>query len=244
VVAIERFEYLMVLAACVLVTLPLEFAFGARVWRRPRRLARTLAPILVVYLAWDVWKTQRGVWFFDDDAVVGIDLPRGVADRGAAVLRDHPRLHPAHPRGGAQHARRHHPVAATAAGEGRAMTLAVAVYPATAIASAVIVVTLELLVFRTGVLRQSSFWTAMLIVYAFMIPVDGWLTAMPDPIVGYRPADVSGWRPIWDILAEEYVYAFGLLLLTVVLWERAGERERDRSAAVDRQVDRRTGVDA
>jgi lycopene beta-cyclase len=68
----------MVLAACVLITLPLEFAFGARVWRRPVRLLRAVGPVVVVYLAWDVWKTQRGVWFFDERYVVGIDLPGGL----------------------------------------------------------------------------------------------------------------------------------------------------------------------
>jgi lycopene cyclase domain-containing protein len=67
------------------------------------------------------------------------------------------------------------------------VTVAIAIYPATAIASALVVIALELLVFRTGVFRQSAFWVTMLIVYAFMIPVDGWLTAMPEPIVGYRP---------------------------------------------------------
>lgn len=117
------------------------------------------------------------------------------------------------------------------------MTLALAIYPATAIASAIVVIALELLVFRTGVFRRSAFWVTMLIVYAFMIPVDGWLTAMPDPIVGYRPEDVSGWRPIWDILAEEYVYAFGLLTLTIVLWERAGERDRSDGEHRHRQDD-------
>jgi lycopene cyclase domain-containing protein len=114
------------------------------------------------------------------------------------------------------------------------VTVAIAIYPATAIASALVVIALELLVFRTGVFRQSAFWMTMLIVYAFMIPVDGWLTAMPEPIVGYRPSDVSGWRPIWDILAEEYVYAFGLLTLTIVLWERAG-RHTDSGARNERE---------
>jgi lycopene cyclase domain-containing protein len=76
--SIDRYQYLLVLAACVLITLPLEFAFGARVWRRPARLARAIGPILLVYLPWDVWKTQRGVWFFDERYVVGIDLPGGI----------------------------------------------------------------------------------------------------------------------------------------------------------------------
>ena len=51
----------------------------------------------------------------------------------------------------------------------------------------------------------------MAICYAFMIPVDGWLTKHSAPIVIYRPEDTSGIYPIWDIPLEEYVYAFALL---------------------------------
>lgn len=76
--SLDRFQYMLVLGACVLITLPLEFAFGARVWRRPALLLRAIGPVIVVYLAWDVWKTQQGVWFFDERYVVGVDLPGGI----------------------------------------------------------------------------------------------------------------------------------------------------------------------
>ncbi|HMC68522.1 MAG TPA: lycopene cyclase domain-containing protein, partial [Mycobacteriales bacterium] len=36
--------YLLVLLACVVITLPLELVLGVRVYRRPRRLLLTLAP--------------------------------------------------------------------------------------------------------------------------------------------------------------------------------------------------------
>ena len=39
----DRFQYLILMGLCLLATLPLEFVFGARVWRRPRRLASALA---------------------------------------------------------------------------------------------------------------------------------------------------------------------------------------------------------
>ena len=96
------------------------------------------------------------------------------------------------------------------------------IYPTLSIGAAALVVALELLVFRTGIFRQAAYWVAMAIVFAFMIPVDGWLTKLSAPIVVYREADTSGLRPIWDILAEEYAYAFALLTLVIVLWERAG----------------------
>jgi len=99
------------------------------------------------------------------------------------------------------------------------------IYPSLALVAAVVVVALELLVLRTGVFTKPAYWITMVISLAFMIPVDGWLTKLSDPIVIYRADDVSGVRPIWDILIEEYAYAFALLTIVIVLWERAGRRE-------------------
>jgi lycopene cyclase domain-containing protein len=103
------------------------------------------------------------------------------------------------------------------------------VYPLMALAAAVLVVVVEVAVLRTGLFRRSSYWITMLIVFAFMIPVDGWLTKLSAPIVVYEPDDVSGWRPIWDILGEEFAYAFALLTLVLLCWEWLGQREERRS---------------
>jgi lycopene cyclase domain-containing protein len=104
------------------------------------------------------------------------------------------------------------------------------VYPALSLAAAGLVVALELRVFRSGIFRQPAYWVAMAIVYAFMVPVDGWLTKLSAPIVIYRDGDTSGLRPVWDILAEEFVYAFALLTLVILVWDRAG---RGEGAAAD-----------
>lgn len=74
----DRFQYLAVLGLCVLVTLPLEFYFDARVWRRPRRLALAVLPMYVVFVPWDLWATSRGTWGFDPDYTVGLELPGGL----------------------------------------------------------------------------------------------------------------------------------------------------------------------
>jgi lycopene cyclase domain-containing protein len=100
------------------------------------------------------------------------------------------------------------------------------IYPVMAVAAAVLVVVLELGVLRTGLLRRRSYWTSMAIVFAFMVPVDGWLTKLSAPVVIYDPADVSGWRPVWDILGEEFAYAFAMVTLVMLCWERAGTRGR------------------
>jgi lycopene beta-cyclase len=75
----DRFQYLILMGVCLVGTLPLEFAFEARVWRRPRRLAVAPVPSLALFLAWDVWATARGTWSFSSRYTVGITLPGGVA---------------------------------------------------------------------------------------------------------------------------------------------------------------------
>jgi lycopene beta-cyclase len=74
----DRFQYLLVLGSCLLVTLPLEFVFGARVWRRPRRLVRAVLPAFAAFVAWDLWATRRGTWSFSDRYTVGLALPGGL----------------------------------------------------------------------------------------------------------------------------------------------------------------------
>jgi lycopene cyclase domain-containing protein len=99
------------------------------------------------------------------------------------------------------------------------------VYPTLAVLAAVVVVALELRVLRTGLFRQPAYWLALLICLAFMIPVDGWLTKLSAPIVFYDDADTTGLRPVWDILAEEFVYAFALLTLVMLVWDHLGRAD-------------------
>ncbi len=75
----DRFQYLIVMALCVLVTLPLEFLLGARVWRRPKRLAQAVVPPLVIFAAWDMWASGRGTWRFDGSRTIGVLLPGRMA---------------------------------------------------------------------------------------------------------------------------------------------------------------------
>jgi lycopene cyclase domain-containing protein len=107
------------------------------------------------------------------------------------------------------------------------------IYPTLAVAAAVVVIALELRVFRSGLFREPAYWVSMGICYAFMIPVDGWLTKHSAPIVLYRPEDTSGLSPIWDIPLEEYAYAFALLTLVMLTWDRLGARSTSSAARED-----------
>ena len=62
------------------------------------------------------------------------------------------------------------------------------------------------------------------ICYAFMIAVNGWLTKLTAPIVLYDADATTGWRFPWDIPVEDYLFGFALIVLTILLWERAGQR--------------------
>lgn len=75
----DRFQYLLLMGACVLITLPLELGFGARVWRQPRRLALALVPVWALFVVWDLWATATGTWGFSDDYTIGLTLPGGMA---------------------------------------------------------------------------------------------------------------------------------------------------------------------
>ncbi len=68
-------QYLVLMGLCVVATLPLELVLGARVWRRPRRLAAALAVPVVAYSAWDVLAIAGHWWTYNRRYVTGVDLP-------------------------------------------------------------------------------------------------------------------------------------------------------------------------
>ena len=74
----RHLAYLGMLAFCVLGTVWLELILGVRVLRRVRRLVLTLVPVLVVFVAWDLWAISQGHWDFDRAQIVGLVLPGGM----------------------------------------------------------------------------------------------------------------------------------------------------------------------
>lgn len=69
-----RASYLLLLAACVVGTLPLEFRWHARVYRRPRRWLLSVLPVVVVFGGWDVWAIARDHWRYDPAKTSGVVL--------------------------------------------------------------------------------------------------------------------------------------------------------------------------
>ncbi len=73
----DQWQYLMVLGACLVLTAPLE-VFGDGVYRRPRRVAAALLPVMAVFLIWDAIAVAGGVWWYNALYITGVTAPRDV----------------------------------------------------------------------------------------------------------------------------------------------------------------------
>lgn len=74
----RHLTYLVVLAGCLLGTAPLEIFLRARVYARWKRLLLTLAPVVVVFVGWDLYAISRHQWSYDRVQTTGIVLPGGL----------------------------------------------------------------------------------------------------------------------------------------------------------------------
>jgi lycopene cyclase domain-containing protein len=93
-------------------------------------------------------------------------------------------------------------------------------YTALTVVAVLGVVLVELLWLHTGIFRTLQYWVSIVIVFAFQIPVDGWLTKLSDPIVIYNPREMLGWRAPWDIPVEDFGFGFAMVTLAILLWRR------------------------
>jgi lycopene cyclase domain-containing protein len=70
-----RVLYLLILAACLIGTAPLEFVLHTRVYARWLRLVATLVPVALVFAAWDIAAIHAGWWRYDGRYLAGVTLP-------------------------------------------------------------------------------------------------------------------------------------------------------------------------
>jgi lycopene cyclase domain-containing protein len=66
------------MAACLVVTLPLELVLGARVYRRFRSLVVALVPVVLIFSVWDIVGILRHHWTYNPRFVTGIQLGFGM----------------------------------------------------------------------------------------------------------------------------------------------------------------------
>lgn len=70
----DHWQYLLVLAACLAITAPLEIV-GRGVYRQPRRLLKAILPVAAVFLIWDEVAVAAGVWTYDARYISGVSIP-------------------------------------------------------------------------------------------------------------------------------------------------------------------------
>lgn len=65
--AIDHWAYVGMLAFCLAGTLPLIVVFRLDVLRQPRRLLLAILAGGLPFLVWDLFATEAGHWWFDED---------------------------------------------------------------------------------------------------------------------------------------------------------------------------------
>jgi lycopene cyclase domain-containing protein len=74
----SHLAYLGVLAFVLVGTAWLEVLLRTRVYARWRRLLLALAPVVVVFCAWDLYAIASGHWTFDPERTTGVLFPGGL----------------------------------------------------------------------------------------------------------------------------------------------------------------------
>jgi lycopene cyclase domain-containing protein len=75
---VRHLTYLAVLAGCLAGALWLEPALRVGVLRQWRRLLLTLAPVVAIFVVWDLLAIAAGHWTFDPAQTIGLVLPGGL----------------------------------------------------------------------------------------------------------------------------------------------------------------------
>jgi lycopene cyclase domain-containing protein len=75
---VRHLTYLAVLAGCLAGALWLEPALRVGVLRQWRRLLLTLAPVVAVFVVWDLLAIAAGHWSFDPAQTTGVVFPGGL----------------------------------------------------------------------------------------------------------------------------------------------------------------------
>ena len=104
-------------------------------------------------------------------------------------------------------------------------------YTVLTVVAVVAVVVAELIYFKTGIFTTAQYWLSIMIVFAFQIVVDGWLTKLSAPIVIYNPEEFLGIRIPWDIPIEDFGFGFAMVTLAILLWRRWLDRRSTSEGA-------------
>jgi lycopene cyclase domain-containing protein len=70
----DRWQYFIVLVACLAITVPLE-VFGDGVYRQVWRAVRAILPVAAVFLLWDEVAIAAQVWMYNCAYITGVNIP-------------------------------------------------------------------------------------------------------------------------------------------------------------------------
>jgi len=112
-------------------------------------------------------------------------------------------------------------------------------YTVLAIVGVIAAVAIDLVVTRSQLIIRKAFWTSYAIIVVFQLIVNGLLTGLP--VVRYRPDTILGPRVAYAP-AEDLLFGFAVVLLTLTLWVWLGRRELRRRANQDRSKPRAATV--
>ncbi|ORV97864.1 lycopene cyclase domain-containing protein [Mycobacterium kyorinense] len=70
----DHWQYLLVLAACLTITAPLEI-FGRGVYQRPKRVLVAILPVAAVFLLWDELAVAARIWTYNPAYITGWTIP-------------------------------------------------------------------------------------------------------------------------------------------------------------------------
>lgn len=235
--------YLWVNIACIAGPFLLSFDKRVAFYKTWKAFGLATLGTLAVFIPWDVWFTDRGVWGFNPEHLLGIDLinlpleewlffisiPYACTFTFACL----------------KHYVKHSPSASTITALNRSVAIGLAlvvmlqylitkeVHDYTLSACAM---SIALLVLQQRVLKQASlgwFWIAYPILVIPFLIANGVLTglefytypliltdpeAITDHIVWYNNAENMGVR-VFSVPVDDFVYGFALILLNITLYE-------------------------
>jgi len=70
----DHWQYLIVLGACLAITLPLEI-FRPGVYRQAWRAARAVLPVAAAFVLWDEIAIAAHIWRYNTAYVTGVSIP-------------------------------------------------------------------------------------------------------------------------------------------------------------------------
>ena len=75
---LDQYQYLLLMAGCLVITLPLEFVLNARVYRRAAGLAFAIIPVVIIFSIWDIVGILRDHWTYSPKFTTGLKLIFGM----------------------------------------------------------------------------------------------------------------------------------------------------------------------